>query len=423
MKKILFLLIFLLTACSSQVTTEVENIEDPVQKVEEHSVREITEGVSVQLEPLSEDNFLLDLQIKEMSLEEKIGQMFIVGFDGTKVDGNLKELISEYHVGGVIHFSRNIDSRDQLLELNNELKEISRINSVPMFLGVDEEGGRVSRLPFGNTEIPPNKEIGKQDNIELSYKLGSIIGNELDAFGFNLNFAPVLDIHSNPENTVIGDRSYGDNADLVSRMGVAAMQGIRDTGVVPVVKHFPGHGDTKVDSHVGLPIVNKTKEELYQLELKPFQSAIEKNVDMMMVAHIQYPNIDKEKKPATLSKEIITNLLREEMGYNGVVITDDMQMGAITENFGLEKATLESIKAGVDIVLICNDYEKEKKAIQVVREAVKSGDISEERINESVKRILLLKNKYNLSNDKRTKEDLRIVGSDLHTNYISSYFE
>src|SRR5690606_28584713 len=227
-------------------------------------------------------------------------------------------------------------------------------------------------------------------------------GKLVSSFGFNVNFAPVLDINSNPENPVIGDRSFGNNPDVVSKLGIQMMKGIQGENIIPAIKHFPGHGDTSVDSHVELPVVQKTMAELEQMELIPFKQAIAEGADMVMIAHILLPSIDP-KFPSSMSEAIITDLLREKIGFDGVVITDDMTMEAIKNSFDIGKASVMSVKAGADIVMVAHEFENVVKAITALTTAVENGEITEERIDQSVERILKLKNKYSLK-DKYNKE-------------------
>ncbi|ALC87557.1 beta-hexosaminidase [Bacillus sp. FJAT-22090] len=336
--------------------------------------------------------------IKEMSLEEKVGQMIFAGIDGTSLSKESRLLISNDKVGGIILFKDNLKDVNQSISLLNELKGENEKNKFPIFLGVDQEGGRVSRLPE-LIQLPTNQEIGRLNDSSLSYNIGNLLGKELNAFGFNLDFAPVLDINSNPKNPVIGDRSFGNNARIVSTLGIQTMKGIQHQRVIPVVKHFPGHGDTAVDSHKELPIIQKSLEELQALELIPFNDAIKNGADVVMVGHILMPKIDPTY-PSSMSYVLITNILREKLKFEGVVITDDMTMGAILDNYKIGEAAVEAVKAGNDIVLIAHDYVNIKEAIDSILLAVNEGQISEERINASVERILLLKEKYKLSNER-----------------------
>ncbi len=351
--------------------------------------------------------------LQSMTLEEKVGQLVITGVDGYNNDEHSELLIKNYHVGGFILFKKNIQDSAQLSNLLNSLKASNAsANKVPLFLSVDEEGGRVSRLPDEFRKIPSNKVIGKKDDSALSYKVGAILGKELNSFGFNMDFAPVLDIDSNPKNPVIGDRSFGNTSELVSGLGVETMKGIQSQNIISVVKHFPGHGDTSVDSHVGLPKVNHDLERLMSFELVPFKKAIENGADTVMIAHILLPKLDS-KNPASLSKAVITDLLRTKMNYNGVVITDDITMGAITKNFDIGAAAVKSIQAGGDIVLVCHGFDKQETVIKALLEAAESGQISAERLEESVYRILELKRKYSLADSPSGTVDPKSINAEI----------
>jgi beta-N-acetylhexosaminidase len=335
--------------------------------------------------------------ISDMSLDQKIGQMIIAGISGTKEDINTKSLITNYKVGGLIFYPENLVNPEQTVQLLNQLKTENIQNPLPLMLSVDQEGGRISRLPGGLVKIPTNKEIGAINNTQFSYKVGTILGKELKEFGFNLDFAPVLDVNSNPNNPVIGDRSFGNNPDVVGKLGIQTMKGIQSQNIIATIKHFPGHGDTSVDSHLELPVVNKSLTELEKLELIPFGSAIKNGTDMVMVAHILLPKLDPNY-PASMSKEIITEILRKQLHFSGVVITDDMTMKAVTDHFDLGEAAVDSVKAGSDIILVAHDYNNVVKTIASLKSAVEKGEITEQRINESVSRIILLKRKYGINN-------------------------
>src|SRR5690606_36243064 len=325
----------------------------------------------------SEDsNQQKDSVIDNMSLEEKVGQMIFAGIDDTVLNENTKTLISKYNVGGLIFYGDNLQNPEQSVELLNDVKTTNLDNRFPLFLGIDQEGGRVTRLPGNIVEMPTNQQIGEIGNERFSYDFGELLGQQLNAFGFNMNFAPVLDVNSNPNNPVIGDRSFGNNVDIVSKLGIQTMKGIEAQHVIPVVKHFPGHGDTSVDSHLELPIVDKTREEINELEIIPFQNAINEGTDVVMVAHILLPKIDPTY-PSSMSTPIISGILREELQFNGVVMTDDMTMNAIMDHYGIGEAIVESVKAGSDIVLIAHDFSKVITAIDALISAVESGEISE----------------------------------------------
>lgn len=336
-------------------------------------------------------------KLDTMTLNEKIGQLFIVGFEGDTINDEIKDLVSNQHVGGVIYFSRNVVDSNQIINLNNEIKSLE--NDIPLFISIDEEGGLVSRVPEEFVSLPSSGYIGEFNDENLSYSVGKILSEELNMLGFNMDFAPVLDIDSNPNNTVIGERAFGNNAEIVSRLGIKTMEGLRDGGVIPVVKHFPGHGDTDIDSHYGLPIVTKTLEELKNLEFIPFKNAIDNGADAVMVSSIILSTIDSEN-PSTMSKKVMADILRNDLGFEGVIATDDMTMGAIMDNYNLSDAVVMSINSGGDLILVCHGYDDILNSILAVKDAVNSNIISEERINDSVYRILKLKEKYKVNDDK-----------------------
>ena len=340
----------------------------------------------------------IDEMIDEMTLAEKIGQLLVIGVDGTAFSDEMDNLIRNYHVGGVIMMGRNVSTTSEMLQLMNDLKKANAPNEIPLFMSVDEEGGRVSRLPAGTPKLPASAKFGKQNDEAVSYRAGSYLAEVLHEFGYNMNFAPVLDINSNPKNPVIGDRSLGADSELVTRLGVATMHGMMDNGVISVVKHFPGHGDTVVDSHKALPQVETTLERLHNVELVPFQRAIDEGADAVMVAHILFPALDPDY-PSSMSKTIITGLLRNEMQFDGVVITDDLTMGAIANDYPIPEAAVQSFIAGSDLLLIVNGYDNQINTVNALVKAIEAGEITEERLNESVRRILTLKEKYKVSDD------------------------
>lgn len=354
-------------------------------------------------------------QISTMTLEEKIGQMVMAGFSGYTMNDHARAMIFDYHVGGFILYGYNIANAAQLLALVNALRSTNRAaNKIPLFISVDEEGGRVSRLPPEIGRLPSAGAIGRIDTADLSYRIGRVIADAIGAFGFNMDFAPVLDINSNPNNPVIGDRSFGPNAEIVSRLGVQTMNGIRSGGVIPVVKHFPGHGDTSVDSHISLPVVDHDLNRLRSFELVPFAAAVRNQADAAMVAHILLTRIDPVF-PSSLSKTVITGILRNELGFSGVVITDDITMGAITRNFNLSYAAVRSVVAGSDIILVSGGYDNEVNVINALRNAAVNGLITVERIDESVYRILRLKQKYNLEDTAISNVDVNRINNEIES--------
>ncbi|MEF2965742.1 glycoside hydrolase family 3 N-terminal domain-containing protein [Paenibacillus sp. M1] len=365
-----------------------------------------------------------------MTLEEKVGQMLMPdirmwnGKPSYSVNGGVEELLYEQQPGGLILFDKNITDAKQLITFNHQLQQAA--GDIPLFLGIDQEGGVVNRIP-GGTNLPGNMALGATGQPALSKQAGIVTGTELKALGVNLDFAPVLDVNVNPDNPIIGIRSFGADPDLVADFGVQFMKGLEQSGVISAVKHFPGHGDTTVDSHLGLPVVTHDKQRLEAIELKPFRAAVQNGAGMVMSSHIAFPALDdtkmKSKKdgssvllPATLSSKIMTGLLREELGFDGVIVTDAFTMNGIAEHFGEEEAVRLAVKAGVDIILMPQDI---PGAHQAIVQAVKNGEIDKARIDASVTRILELKQEYGLF---ETQEGLqaklqradKIIGSKEH---------
>jgi beta-N-acetylhexosaminidase len=326
-----------------------------------------------------------------MTSREKIGQLFMLGFLGTSVTPDLASFIKEYKPGGVILFSRNLESLEQMVELTNDLQACS--SHSPLLISIDQEGGRVSRLPKGFTIFPPCNLLGRCNSTELAYAAAATIAKELRAVGINMNMAPVLDVNSNPDNPVIGDRAFGTTPDLVSELGTATVGGLQDNRVVACGKHFPGHGDTNADSHKELPVVEALRERLEAVEFPPFRHAVQRGIASMMTAHVLYRGLDPEL-PATLSPTIITDLLRQELHYDGVVLTDDLEMHAIIDHYGMEDAAVRAVLAGCDVLLICKDREREIAAFEAVEQAVASGAIPIERLDRSATRIARLKDRF-----------------------------
>jgi len=327
----------------------------------------------------------------DLTSREKIGQLFMVGFLGTRVTPELTAFIKDYKPGGVILFSRNLESVEQIVQLTNDLQGCSPKS--PLLISIDQEGGRVSRLPKGFTIFPPCELLGKCGSSELAYAAAATVAKELRAVGINMNMAPVLDVNSNPDNPVIGDRAFGTTPDVVSEMALVTAAGLQDNKVVACGKHFPGHGDTTTDSHKELPVVEASRERLEAVELPPFRRAVEAGVATMMTAHVLYKALD-DRLPATLSRAVITSLLREELKYDGVVLTDDLEMHAIVDHYGPGDAAVRALDAGCDVLLICKEREREVAAFEAVEKAVAGGDISTERLDQSVARIQKVKQRF-----------------------------
>lgn len=351
-------------------------------------------------------------RIGGMTLDDKIGQLVMIGLDGEKVGDFTRNMIQKQHVGGIILYSDNISTAKQTVELLNELKATNASNSVPLWLGVDQEGGRVSRFPAEIAKFPSAAKLGARNDTAYTRRIGEALGASLQAFGFNMDFAPVLDINSNPDNPVIGDRSFGANADTVIRHGLEMMNGIRSHDVAAVIKHFPGHGDTSVDSHYTLPVVEKSMKELESLELRPFAEAIAHEADVIMMAHLLIPALD-EKLPASISESIISGLLRDRMGYEGVVVTDDMTMGGLLEGHNIGDAAVQAILAGVDLLLVGHKQALQQEVLDALRANVEQGVITEARLDESLYRLLRLKQKYGLADEAAADIDVEAVNATI----------
>lgn len=334
--------------------------------------------------------------ISHLTLREKIGQMVMCGFEGYQPSDNIRKLIEDYKIGGIIYFSRNVESTKQVYQLSRELQQIAaQASDIPLYIAIDQEGGMVARIINGITLMPGNMALGATRSKEMAYKAAKVSGHELRALGINMNFAPSLDINNNPLNPVVGVRSYGDKPELVSDLGLAQVEGYQEENVCATIKHFPGHGDTNVDSHQDLPIIPHDLERIHKIELYPFKKVIQAGVDVIMLAHIVFPALENDK-PSTLSEKVTNQLLRKELGYTGVVITDCFDMKAFSDNYGAERAAILAVEAGVDIILVSHTFERQVQTIEAIEKAVKENRISEERIDQSVQRILQLKQRRKL---------------------------
>ncbi len=367
------------------------------------------------LTPVPEPDPLAE-QLAAMTVEEKVGQLLIGGFEGTEIGDQATRLVQEYQVGGLILYGRNIAGAGQLVTLTNGLKALNG-DGIPLFLSIDQEGGGVDRMPPEVRRTPGAYCVGQTGSVPAAQSYGDVLAAECAAFGLNLDFAPVLDVWSNPGNTVIGQRAFSADARTVAGLGPAAARRMMDQGVIPVVKHFPGHGDTAVDSHVGLPVVDKSPEELEETELIPFRAAIQSagtdgQVPAVMVAHILLTQLDPER-PASLSPAVVTGLLREELGFAGAVLTDDLTMGAVTQSYGLGEAAVLAVEAGCDILLVCHGQDSVPAVRTALLEAAASGRITAERLDESVYRILRLKTEYALTNEPVSPPDLEALNAQI----------
>lgn len=335
--------------------------------------------------------------VNNMTLEEKVGQIFMVAPEAVDKDGgsttvfteNIEKEVEKYNLGGYILFAPNIVDTTQTQELIKGFKKCSKIQP---FIGVDEEGGRVARIgknsAMGVEKIEPMAQIGKSQNYERANEVGTTIGKYIKNLGFNLDFAPDTDVLTDPNNTEIGDRSFGNDPDVVGKMATEVVKGLQSENVSAVLKHFPGHGGSIGNSHQGFSLSNRTEEELKSCEIVPFKTAIENGADCVMVAHMSLPNVTGDNTPATLSKKVVTDMLKTELNFKGVVFSDSMSMGAITENYGTGDACVKAIEAGIDMVLMPNNLDE---AYNAVLQAVKNGKISQERLDDAVSRIIKAK--------------------------------
>jgi beta-N-acetylhexosaminidase len=318
-----------------------------------------------------------------MNLERAAAKMVCAGFHGTTVPDELAELIDR-GAGGVVFFSRNVESPQQFADLAADLKD--RAGNRPLLTSIDQEGGRVMRLREPFTIIPPMRAVGAAGDEPLAREVGRVLGRELRAVNIDMNLAPVLDVDTNPDNPVIGARSFGRDADLVARMGCALLRGLQDEGVAACGKHFPGHGDTSQDSHHDLPALNHPLERLLTVELRPFKAAIAAGVAAIMSAHVIFRPID-DKFPATLSEAVLGGLLRKRLMYHGVIISDAMDMKAIADHYGFDDAIVRGARAGIDLFMLCHSHEQQRRAIEVIVKAVERHDLPVERVAEAGERL------------------------------------
>ena len=328
----------------------------------------------------------------EMTVRQMLGQKLVFGFHGTTLSEEFKTLIREYQIGNVILFLRNVQSAEQLRRLCGEIQElILEVTGYPAFIVIDQEGGMVTRLPTDAVTVPGAMAISATEDPENARLAAQITIRQLHGLGVNFNMAPVLDVNSNVDNPVIGVRSVGDDPDKVARYGEAALRAYENTGVYCCGKHFPGHGDTNVDSHIGLPRIEKTVEELEQAELIPFRRCIEAGIPAIMSSHILFPNIEKENIPGTMSRTIITDLLKKRLGFRGLVFSDCLEMDAIQKYYGTAQGTVAAIKAGIDLAEISATTKLMWEAAEAVNEAAERGEFDMEEIRESVEKILAVK--------------------------------
>jgi beta-N-acetylhexosaminidase len=320
------------------------------------------------------------------------GQLAIAGFAGHSIPEDLKALAREFDLGGVIFFARNVESPEQVAELSRQAQDLA--TELPLWVSVDQEGGRVARLKAPFTEWPPMMTLGRSGDEQLARRFAVALASELKAVGISLDYTPVLDIHTNPQNPVIGDRALADTAEEVARLGKVLIEVLQENGIAACGKHFPGHGDTSTDSHFELPLIEHPPDRINRVELVPFRAAIEARVASIMTAHILIPALDTDR-PATLSPRIVDELLKQELGYDGLVLSDDLDMKAISGRYGIAEATVSAIAAGCDAVLMCGaDQDVQARAIEAVIRAVEAEELPLKRAEDALARHRRVKERF-----------------------------
>ena len=346
------------------------------------------------------------MKIKGLSIQEKVGQMIIIGMDTNYITDRIQLMITEYKIGGIILYRKNFNNYEEMLALIRQLKELNKGNKIPLWIAIDQEGGRVNRMPKEILNLPAANKIANKGGIEEVEKSAKIIGKILKKSGYHINFAPVLDIKRFRDNHAIGDRCYGDNKEEVAKYGIAVMKKIQEEGVLPVIKHFPGHGATKQDSHYLLPIIKQRIESLEKQDMYPFEKAIKNGAEAILVGHLLIKNVTGIY-PASLSKSFIGKHLRMKYKYNGLIMTDDLKMKAIRFIYGEEFAVKKAFEAGNDVIVFRFNKEKEQQVIEKIIRQVREGKLKEGRINRSVRRIIKTKQKYEVS------DEIEVQGIDI----------
>jgi beta-N-acetylhexosaminidase len=350
------------------------------------------------------------------SLRRQVGRLLIAGFGGHQVPVELAALAREFSLGGVILFARNVAEPEQVAELCYESARL--VPDLPLWVSVDQEGGRVARLKAPFTEWPPMATLGRSGDVRLAERFARALAAELKAAGITLDYAPVLDVLTNPKNPVIGDRALADKAEEVGRLGAAIIRTLQAEGVAACGKHFPGHGDTSVDSHLELPLIEHPPDRLRAVEFVPFRAAVQADVATIMTAHVFAPALD-EKRPATLSPRVVTDLLRKELGFEGVILSDDLEMKAIASNYAVPDAAVLAIAAGCDGVLICSaDYDTQARTLEALVHAVESDRLPYSRVEDALKRQQRAKERFlgaaMVSRPAGAKMLRQIIGRDEH---------
>lgn len=336
--------------------------------------------------------------LEELSIREKVGQMLIIGLDSNTINERIKNLIVNYKISGVILYRKNFNTYDDMISLIKDLKKLNSNNKIPLFIAVDQEGGRVNRMPPEFHNLLSAYKLASYKNIEIIKEAGDITGEMLEKSGFNMNFSPVLDVLREQTTESIGNRSFGDNAQDVSRYGIEVMKQLQKHNVISVIKHFPGQGRAKLDSHYLLPSINKIDEQ----DIIPFKNAIENGADFIMVGHLLVKNISR-LYPASLSKKMIKKI-RLKYKFRGVIVTDDLKMKAIRYIYGTKRALKKAIYVGNDLILFRFNKKDEIEGIETIIKLVEKGKIKQRRIDKSVKRIIALKRKYEIDDNKNIEK-------------------
>lgn len=385
---LLFLFLFMITCagCSSS--------KDPEESTQEENNNSSAEASTEGMDEITLEGMAADV-LEDMTLDEKIGQLFFVctdsldGMAETFLTEEMKESLNRYQPGGIILFSFNLEDQSQT---KNFIHDMQQEVTIPMFIGVDEEGGAVARIGnhenMGTTAFPSMKEIGEQGDTAKAYEVGSTIGKEISEIGFNLDFAPVADVMTNEENVEIGDRSFGEDPKLVSNMVKEVVKGLQSQGVSATLKHFPGQGSCGEDTHKGFANLDISIDEMRNIDFLPFEKGIQAGADLVMMSHVACGDVTGDDLPSSLSKIIVSDILRSELRYDGIIITDAMNMKSITKFFEADEAAIKAFKAGNDMILMPNDF---LLAVEGISDAVKNGKIKEEKIDEAVTRILKVK--------------------------------
>lgn len=339
-------------------------------------------------------------KIKELSIEEKIGQMLMIGLDIANPKAKIEEIITKYKIGGVLLYKKNYKTYEELIDLINYIKKKNEANKIPLFIAIDQEGGRVNRMPPEFKNIPAAARLARYEDKSIVEKAGKITGEMLSKIGINFDFAPVLDIKRFEDKHPIGDRAFSEDKDVVAKCGISYMKALQKNNVISTIKHFPGHGATEKDSHYILPVVKENIDKLEQEDMMPFKRAIEQGADSILVSHLKIKGVTEY--PCSMSRDFITNI-RKKYKYKGLIVTDDMRMKGVELLYGKNKSIQKAFYAGNDIIVI--KYGKNENIINKIIEGVKQDKRKEARVNRSVKRILEAKEKYNCNNDEIEKQE------------------